>query len=150
MEEPNVQAEEPVIQGKEPKNTGRGSKRGDCYETLTTTKNKRYKAEEAKEIIFQDGDRKFTAEFEDGRLKCFYCPKIITQVKRHFGTHKNQIQNWSAMEEFCLEVSTMWRKEAVSKAQKKYEKTVQGKETRKEYEKSEQGKERCKEYDKTI
>ena len=68
-------------------------------------------------IILQDGDRIFTPEFQDGRLKCFYCPKMITQLKRHFGTHKDQIQNWSIMEEFCLEMSKMWRKEAVKKAQ---------------------------------
>ena len=74
-------------------------------------------------IILQDGDRTFTPEFEDGRLKCFYCPKIITQLKRHFWTHKDQIQNWGTMEEFCLEVSKMWRNEAVRKAQNKYEKT---------------------------
>ena len=73
-------------------------------------------------IIFQDVDRTFTAEFQDGRLRCFYCPKIITQLKRHFGTHNDQIQDRGAMEEFCLKVSNMWRKEAVSKAKNKYKK----------------------------
>ena len=94
-------------------------------------------------IILQDGDRSFTPEFQDGRLKCFYCPKIITQLKRHFGTHKDQIQNWGAMEEFCLAISNMWRKEAVSKAQNKYEKTEQGKKRQMEYEKTDDAKEIC-------
>ena len=87
-------------------------------------------------IILQDGGRTFTPEFQDGRLKCFYCPKVLTQLKRHFGTHKDQIQDWDAMEEFCLKVSNMWRKEAVSKAQHKYEKTEKAKEIRNKYEKT--------------
>ena len=93
-------------------------------------------------IIFQDVDRTFTAEFQDGRLRCFYCPKIITQLKRHFGTHNDQIQDRGAMEEFCLKVSNIWRKEAVSKAKYKYKKTEKAKETCYKYEKTEQGKNR--------
>ena len=100
-------------------------------------------------IILQDGDRIFTPEFQDGRLKCFYCSKIITQLKRHFGTHKDQIQNWGTMEEFCLEVSKMWRKEALRRAQNKYEKTEQAKKRQMGYEKTEQAKKRQLEYEKT-
>ena len=100
-------------------------------------------------IIFQDVDRTFTPEFQDGRLRCFYCPKIITQLKRHFGTHNDQIQDWGAMEEFCLKVSNMWRKEAVSKAKISIKKTEKAKETCYKYEKTEQGKNRKKEYENT-
>merc|ERR1712240_816957 len=100
-------------------------------------------------IIFHDGDRTFTPEFQDGKLKCFYCQKIITQLKRHFGTHKDQIQNWGTMEEFCLEVSKMWRKEALRKAQNKYEKTEQRKNRKIEYEKTDDAKEMRNKYEKT-
>ena len=100
-------------------------------------------------IIFHDGDRTFTPEFQDGKLKCFYCQKIITQLKRHFGTHKDQIQNWGTIDKFCQEVSKIWRKEAVRKGQSKYEKTEQRKNRKIEYEKTDDAKEIRNRYEKT-
>ena len=73
------------------------------------------KTKESEELIFKNGEGYLRAEFTpDGKLKCFFCPQELKQVKRHInGKHKSEIQDQAALEHFCQMVSGKWKKEKV-------------------------------------
>ena len=47
------------------------------------------KSKESEELVFKNGEDYLRAEFTpDGKLKCFFCPQELKQVKRHIrGKH---------------------------------------------------------------
>ena len=73
------------------------------------------KTKESEELIFKNGEGYLRAEFTpDGKLKCFFCPQELKQVKRHInGKHKSEIRDQAALEHFCQMVSGKWKKEKV-------------------------------------
>ena len=73
------------------------------------------KTKESEELIFKNGESYLKAEFTpDGKLKCFFCPQELKQVKRHInGKHKSEIRDQAALEHFCQMVSGKWKKEKV-------------------------------------
>ena len=70
---------------------------------------------ETEDLIFKNGEVVLRAEFTpDGKLKCFFCPQELKQVKRHInGKHKIEIRDQAALEHFCQMVSGKWKKEKV-------------------------------------
>ena len=73
------------------------------------------KSKESEELVFKNGEGYLRAEFTpDGKLKCFFCPQELKQVKRHInGKHKSEIRDQAALEHFCQMVSGKWKKEKV-------------------------------------
>ena len=79
--------------------------------------NKGSQHKESADLIFMNGDVELKAEFTpDGKLKCFFCSEEVKQVKRHInGKHEHQVQDQAALEQFCQEVTGMWKRERQSK-----------------------------------
>ena len=72
---------------------------------------------ETEDLIFKNGEVDLRAEFTpDGKLKCFFCPQELKQVKRHInGKHKTELQDQAALEQFCQKVAEKWKREKQSK-----------------------------------
>ena len=70
---------------------------------------------ETEDLIFKNGEVVLRAEFTpDGKLKCFFCPQELKQVKRHInGKHKSEIRDQAALEHFCQIVLGKWKREKV-------------------------------------
>ena len=68
---------------------------------------------ETEDLIFKNGEVVLKAEFTpDGKLKCFFCPQELKQVKRHInGKHKSEIRDQAALEHFCQIVLGKWKRE---------------------------------------
>ena len=73
------------------------------------------KSKESEEFVFKNGDGYLRAKFTpDGKLKCFFCPQELKQVKRHInGKHKSEIRDQAALEHFCQIVLGKWKREKV-------------------------------------
>ena len=73
------------------------------------------KSKESEELVFKNGDGYLRAKFTpDGKLKCFFCPQELKQVKRHInGKHKSEIRDQAALEHFCQIVLGKWKREKV-------------------------------------
>ena len=73
------------------------------------------KSKESEELVFKNGEGYLRAEFTpDGKLKCFFCPQELKQVKRHInGKHKSEIRDQAALEHFCQIVLGKWKREKV-------------------------------------
>ena len=56
-------------------------------------------SKESQQLVFKNGESYLKAEFTpDGKLKCFFCPQELKQVKRHInGKHKSEIQDQAAL-----------------------------------------------------
>ena len=87
----------------------------------------------------------FTSEFQDGKLKCFFCTETVKQVKRHFEKHREVIKNWDAVENFCHEIAARWKREANKRKDTKRAGTEKRKETLKKKDAKCAGTERSKE-----
>ena len=72
---------------------------------------------ETDDLIFKNGEVDLKAEFTpDGKLKCFFCPQELKQVKRHInGKHETELQDQAALEQFCQKVAEKWKREKQSK-----------------------------------
>ena len=73
------------------------------------------KSKGSQQLVFKNGESHLRAEFTPGgKLKCFFCPQELKQVKRHInGKHKSEIRDQAALEHFCQMVSGKWKKEKV-------------------------------------